>query len=100
MDPREAHHRIPGPPLGPSLLLRRLAPIIRAEWDGLATDADARWLLDALARSPETHDVEIARGTHLLHLEVIRTALWQGSIAFLDGASTTYVNEEAPPCFP
>jgi pimeloyl-ACP methyl ester carboxylesterase len=57
--------------------------IIRGEWDGLTTDADARWLFDALSRSPEKRDVKISRGTHLLHLEAMRGALWRESIAFL-----------------
>lgn len=57
--------------------------IIRGEWDGLTTDADARWLFDAFSRSPEKRDVKISRGTHLLHLEAMRGALWRESIAFL-----------------
>jgi pimeloyl-ACP methyl ester carboxylesterase len=57
--------------------------IVRGAWDGLVTDADARWLFDRLSRSPERRDVKIARGTHLMHLEAMRSALWDESIAFL-----------------
>ena len=57
--------------------------IIRGAWDGLATDADARWLFDAFNHSAEKRDIKIGRGTHLMHLEAMRTALWQESIAFL-----------------
>ncbi|WP_071000342.1 alpha/beta hydrolase [Methylobacterium sp. C1] len=64
-------------------LVRAPVCLIRGEWDGLATDADARWLFDAFAQSPEKRDVKIGRGTHLLHLEANRTALWQESVAFL-----------------
>jgi pimeloyl-ACP methyl ester carboxylesterase len=59
--------------------------IIRGEWDGLLPDADARWLFDAFSRSPSKRDVKIARGTHLMHLETMRWALWRESIAFLSG---------------
>lgn len=68
-------------------LVRAPICLIRGEWDGLATDADARWLFDALERVPEKRDVKIGRGTHLLHLETKREALWRESIAFL-GSST------------
>jgi hypothetical protein len=63
--------------------------LIRGEWDGLATDADARWLFDAFTGSSEKRDVKIGRGTHLLHLEMNRTALWRETIAFLDGPSAS-----------
>jgi hypothetical protein len=33
-------------------LIRAPVAIIRGEWDSLATDADARWLFDALKASP------------------------------------------------
>jgi pimeloyl-ACP methyl ester carboxylesterase len=61
------------------------ACIIRGEWDGLVTDVDSRWLFDALARSPDKRDIKISKGTHLMHLEKMRWALWQESIAFLQG---------------
>lgn len=69
-------------PYDPGLVVAPVC-LIRGEWDGLATDADARWLFDAFARAPEKRDVKIGCGTHLLHLEANRTALWRELIAFL-----------------
>lgn len=57
--------------------------LIRGAWDGLATDADARVLFDGFTASPDLRDIKIARGTHLMHLERMRRALWQESIGFL-----------------
>src|SRR3984957_102949 len=54
--------------------------IIRGAWDGLVTDHDAHWLFERLAGSAERRDIKIGRGTHLTHLEVMRTALWRESI--------------------
>ena len=59
--------------------------IIRGDWDALVNDQDARWLFERLARSAERRDVKIGRGTHLMHLEVMRTALWRESTAILLG---------------
>ncbi len=59
--------------------------IIRGEWDSLMSDDDARWLFDAFAQSPLKRDIKIGRGTHLMHLETMRLALWQESIGFLLG---------------
>jgi pimeloyl-ACP methyl ester carboxylesterase len=59
--------------------------IIRGAWDRLVCDADARWLFDALSHSAIKRDVKIARGTHLMHLEAMRPALWAESINFLSG---------------
>ena len=61
-------------PYDPGLVVSPVC-LIRGEWDGLVTDADARWLFDAFARAPEKRDVKIAHGTHLLHLEANRAAL-------------------------
>ena len=41
-------------------------------------------VLDAFTKAPDKRDVKIGRGTHLLHLEANRAALWRESIAFLD----------------
>jgi pimeloyl-ACP methyl ester carboxylesterase len=62
-----------------------LAPtaIIRGEWDGLLPDEDARWLFDALSQVPIKRDIKVGRGTHLMHLETTRFALWRESITFL-----------------
>jgi pimeloyl-ACP methyl ester carboxylesterase len=65
--------------------IRAPVAIIRGEWDGLMRDDDARWLFDALTRAPVKRDIKIGRGTHLMHLEAMRLALWQESIAFLRG---------------
>jgi pimeloyl-ACP methyl ester carboxylesterase len=63
--------------------LRSPVAIIRGEWDGLIPDEDARWLFDAFAHAPVKRDIKIGRGTHLLHLEAMRPALWRESIGFL-----------------
>jgi len=57
--------------------------LIRGEWDGLIPDADARSLFDAFSRSPDKRDIKLGRGTHLMHLEAMRGALWRESIGFL-----------------
>lgn len=58
--------------------------IVRGEWDSLCTDADARWLWGSLARAPLKRDVKLSEGTHLLHLEEGRYALYRETIAFLE----------------
>jgi len=74
---------------GPALIQAPVA-IIRGEWDGLMKDDDARWLFNAFTQSPVKRDIKIGRGTHLMHLETMRPALWQESINFLLG------NDAAP----
>jgi pimeloyl-ACP methyl ester carboxylesterase len=59
--------------------------IIRGEWDGLIPDDDARWLFDAFTHAPAKRDIKISRGTHLMHLEAMRFALWRESTGFLCG---------------
>jgi pimeloyl-ACP methyl ester carboxylesterase len=66
-------------------LVRAPVAIIRGEWDGLIPDEDARWLFDALSASPIKRDIKISHGTHLMHLEEMRFALYRESISFLDG---------------
>jgi pimeloyl-ACP methyl ester carboxylesterase len=66
--------------------VRAPVSIIRGEWDSLTTDVDARWLFDAFSSSPLKRDTKLSRGTHLMHLETMRLALWPESIAFLTGA--------------
>jgi pimeloyl-ACP methyl ester carboxylesterase len=65
--------------------LRSPVAIIRGEWDNLLPDADAEWLFRSLTGSPSKRDIKIGRGTHLMHLEVMRLALWRESITFLLG---------------
>jgi pimeloyl-ACP methyl ester carboxylesterase len=64
--------------------VRNPVAIIRGEWDTYCTDEDARWLFDAFSASPIKRDIKISRGTHLMHLETMRRALYRESIAFLD----------------
>ncbi len=65
--------------------VRSPVAIIRGEWDGLMLDDDARWLFNAFTQAPVKRDIKIGRGTHLMHLEAMRLALWRESIAFLCG---------------
>jgi pimeloyl-ACP methyl ester carboxylesterase len=67
--------------------VRAPVAIIRGEWDAYCTDQDARWLFDALTQSPSKRDIKISRGTHLMHLETMRHALYRESIAFLAGGT-------------
>jgi pimeloyl-ACP methyl ester carboxylesterase len=71
--------------------IRSPVAIVRGEWDGLMLDSDAKWLFGALTQSPIKRDIKISRGTHLLHLESMRLALWQESIAFLNGCDVGQV---------
>ena len=66
-------------------LIHAPVAVIRGEWDSLCTDADARWLFDALRASPLRRDVKIARATHLMHLEENRYALYRETETFLQG---------------
>lgn len=81
MDDTQEHHRIEDPRSGPTLFLRRLSPQFRGERDGLTTDA--AWLLDAFSGTPDRRDIKLGRGTHLMHLEAGRRALWRASAACL-----------------
>ena len=64
-------------------LVRAPVALIRGEWDRLITDQDARWLFDAFKESPNRRDIKISRATHLMHLELMRFALYRESINFL-----------------
>jgi alpha-beta hydrolase superfamily lysophospholipase len=57
--------------------------IIRGEWDSMCSDHDAQWLFTAFASAPIKRDVKISRGTHLMHLESSRHALYRETQAFL-----------------
>lgn len=65
--------------------VRSPVAIIRGDWDGLMLDDDARWLFNAFTKAPVKRDIKIGRGTHLMHLEAMRPALWRESIDFLRG---------------
>ncbi len=49
---------------------------MRGAWDSLCRDADAAMLLAAASSTPERHDRKLAAGTHLMHLETGRHALY------------------------
>jgi pimeloyl-ACP methyl ester carboxylesterase len=59
--------------------------IVRGEWDHWPTDADAHWLFGALTSACDKRDVKIARGTHVMHLETSRMALYRETETFLLG---------------
>jgi len=59
--------------------------IVRGEWDHWPTDADAQWLFGALVNAADRRDVKIARGTHVMHLETSRMALYRETATFLLG---------------
>lgn len=73
-------------------LVRCPVAIIRGEWDGLMQDDDAKWLLDAFRNAPEKRDIKISHGTHLMHLEKMRHALWRESISFLQDENVASVS--------
>jgi pimeloyl-ACP methyl ester carboxylesterase len=66
--------------------VRSPVAIIRGAWDGLMLDDDAHWLFDAFAQAPSKRDIKIGRGTHLMHLEAMRPALWRESVSCLLGS--------------
>jgi hypothetical protein len=66
-------------------LVRAPVALIRGEWDGLIPDRDARSLFDSFTAAPIKCDIKISRGTHLMHLETMRYALYRESIGFLRG---------------
>ncbi|HZP98527.1 MAG TPA: alpha/beta fold hydrolase [Reyranella sp.] len=59
----------------PGELSRPLA-IVRGEWDGTSSAADAKWLLDAARHAPERQLAHLPKGTHLMHLETGRRSLY------------------------
>jgi pimeloyl-ACP methyl ester carboxylesterase len=73
-------------------LVRCPVAIIRGEWDSLCTDDDARWLFGALRGAAVRRDVKISRGTHLMHLEASRFALYRETEAFLLGGDVAPVS--------
>jgi pimeloyl-ACP methyl ester carboxylesterase len=57
--------------------------IVRGAWETVTTDADARWLYDALRSALLKRDVKIDRGTHVMHLEASRRQLYREVAAFI-----------------
>jgi len=76
-------------------LVQAPVALIRGEWDGLVPDEDARWLFNAFKVSPIKRDIKISRGTHLMHFEVMRAALYRETNAFLLGGDQA-PSPEAP----
>lgn len=69
--------------------VRAPVAIVRAEWDRMCTDADSKWLFDALSNSPVKRDAKIGRATHLMHLEEGRYSLYREAQTFLEGESNS-----------
>jgi pimeloyl-ACP methyl ester carboxylesterase len=59
--------------------------IIRGEWDETTSAADTAWLFSALTSSPLKRVTTISGGTHLMHLERSRYALYRETGTFLLG---------------
>jgi pimeloyl-ACP methyl ester carboxylesterase len=81
-------------------LVQAPVAIIRGAWDSLVPDEDARWLFEAFSRSPTKRDIKIGGGTHLMHLEAMRLALWRESVGFLlgeDKAPVPQLGDRPPP---
>lgn len=55
--------------------------LVRGEWDAWPSDSDFRRLQ---AQIPDARYVQLARGTHVMHLEAERGALYEAVRAFLD----------------
>jgi pimeloyl-ACP methyl ester carboxylesterase len=51
--------------------------IVRGAWDSLCLDADAATILDAATAAPSRQDRKLDAGTHLMHLETGRHALYE-----------------------
>jgi len=102
-DLRDQHFRIPGPRKGMWLFLRFLPAenttprrallyVHGATFPSALSIAhrfDGQSWRDALTAAG--FDVKISRGTHLMHLEAMRLALWRESINFLEGNDTAPV---------
>lgn len=58
--------------------------IVRGAWDGVSNDADAAWLMSRLASGIKL-DRKLPNGTHLMHLETGREALFETAGRFLAG---------------
>ena len=59
--------------------------VVRGEWDAIVTDADVAWLRKALSGACQVTDIKLPRGTHRMHLEENRQALFDVVSAFLLG---------------
>ena len=61
----------------------------------MCTDADAAWLFRSLCNALIRRDVKISRGTHLMHLEESRYALYRDTETFLNARDTSPAVQEA-----
>jgi pimeloyl-ACP methyl ester carboxylesterase len=61
---------------------------VRGAWDRVTSEADARWLHDALRHAAERRLLKIARATHLAHLEESRYELYREVGDFLAARHT------------
>ena len=57
--------------------------LVRGAWDSVCDDRDAARLLQDIDRATPARDCVIAAGTHLMHLETNRGALWRAVNQFL-----------------
>lgn len=65
-------------------LIRSPTLIVRGEWDPIARDADAAWLVKAMKNVPGgARDVKLPHGAHRMHLEENRQALFDAVGGFL-----------------
>jgi pimeloyl-ACP methyl ester carboxylesterase len=65
--------------------LARPVTIVRGAWDSLCRDHDAAMILDAATAAPFRRDIELEAGTHLMHLETGRRALYEAVGRSLEG---------------
>jgi pimeloyl-ACP methyl ester carboxylesterase len=69
-------------------LIRAPTLVVRGAWDRVTSEADARWLHDALRHAAERRLLKIARATHLAHLEESRYELYREVGDFLAARHT------------
>jgi esterase/lipase len=69
---------------GPGLIGAPVS-IIRSEWDQMSSEEDVKCLFGALRSSPIRRIVTTSRGSHLMHLEASRRALYRETETFLTG---------------
>ena len=67
--------------------LTRPLHIVRGAWDSLCRDPDATMLLKVAVSAPERSDRKLEAGTHLMHLENGRRALYEAVGQALKGAT-------------
>jgi pimeloyl-ACP methyl ester carboxylesterase len=68
--------------------LTRPVVIVRGAWDSLCLDTDAATILDAATAAPSRQDRKLDAGTHLMHLETGRHALYEAVGQVLKGQTS------------